>query len=63
MQLCPIQLKYRHPDRCNALRAARIIGKRKGIKLYVYRCPHCQDWHLTHRSSSEFATLKEIHYG
>lgn len=61
--LCPIHLKYRHPDRFSALRAARLVGKRKGIKLYVYRCPYCRHWHLTRRSPSEFATLKEMRYG
>jgi hypothetical protein len=61
--ICRTHLKYQHPDRFSALKVARRVGKRKGIKLYVYRCAHCRYWHLTRRSPAEFATLKEMHYG
>ncbi|GIW33761.1 MAG: hypothetical protein KatS3mg072_1094 [Meiothermus sp.] len=61
--ICKKSYKVQFNDQKTALRIARLLGRRKGIKFYVYKCHHCGCWHLTRRSPKEFATLKEISYG
>lgn len=34
--------------RIASIRAGQLSEKR-GTALFVYRCPHCKDWHLTRR--------------
>ena len=44
------QRKIRHHSEAKALRAAsRVAGKARVRHLRVYRCPHCQGWHLTRK--------------
>ena len=35
--------------------------KRRGIKLYIYQCSKCNDWHLTRSSSKDYAEVKELY--
>lgn len=63
-EFCGRSGKIRHATRDAAFRQLRVIqsgrarGRRDGIelkpppnlgKLGVYRCPHCEDWHVGHR--------------
>lgn len=44
--------KQAYPTRETALRRAEIIYEEKGIRLYVYHCEDCGEWHLTHNPES-----------
>ena len=42
--------KKRYTTRLEARKAADAVSKRKDApRLYVYECPYCSGWHLTHR--------------
>lgn len=42
--------KKRYTTRLEARKAADAVSKRKDApRLYVYQCPYCSGWHLTHR--------------
>jgi hypothetical protein len=42
--------KRRFPDKISARKAASQAARRKDApKLFVYHCPYCGGWHLTHR--------------
>lgn len=42
--------KRRYATQVEAKKAAQLGSKRKDApKLYVYECPYCGGWHLTHR--------------
>lgn len=58
-ELCPLSHKHKYPNQKAARLVALLVRKKKNLKLYVYRCPHCNHWHLTRRTPQEFATLKE----
>ncbi|MBR6200072.1 MAG: hypothetical protein IKQ61_07425 [Spirochaetales bacterium] len=45
------QLKQAYSTRESAEKRARIIFEEKGIKLNVYHCSECGEWHLTHLST------------
>jgi len=47
MPRCPLSGKRPYPDEVLAAAHAAGIGTKHKIKLYVYRCPHCNMWHLT----------------
>lgn len=39
--------KVRYPGRKRASNRALVSGRKTGRKLYTYRCPECNGWHLT----------------
>lgn len=41
--------KHAYPTRETAEKRAEIIFQEKGIKLSVYQCGSCHEWHLTHK--------------
>lgn len=42
--------KKRYATSIEAKKAAEHASKRPGApRLYVYECPYCSGWHLTHR--------------
>lgn len=42
--------KKRYETRVEAQKAAERSSKRKDApKIFVYECPYCGGWHLTHR--------------
>lgn len=42
--------KKRYETRVEASKAAERSSRRKEApKIYVYECPYCGGWHLTHR--------------
>lgn len=42
--------KRRYETRVEAARAAEKSSRRKDApKIFVYECPYCGGWHLTHR--------------
>lgn len=42
--------KRRYETRIDAKRAAERSSRRKDApKIFVYECPYCGGWHLTHR--------------
>lgn len=42
--------KRRYETRFDAKRAAERSSRRKDApKIFVYECPYCGGWHLTHR--------------
>lgn len=42
--------KNRYETRVEASKAAERNSRRKDApKIYVYECPYCGGWHLTHR--------------
>ena len=42
--------KRRYETRIDAKRAAERSSRRKDApKIFVYECPYCDGWHLTHR--------------
>lgn len=42
--------KKRYASRVEATKAAERSSKRKDApKIFVYECPYCGGWHLTHR--------------
>ncbi|WP_103035666.1 hypothetical protein [Castellaniella caeni] len=47
---CVAKTRYRN-ERVATIRAKQ-IGKRRGVELWVYKCPECKGWHLTSRVSN-----------
>ena len=44
--------KKRYDTRVDAKKAAEKSSRRKDApKIFVYECPYCGGWHLTHRRS------------
>lgn len=42
--------KRRYETRVEAAKAAEKSSRRKDApKIFVYECPYCSGWHLTHR--------------
>lgn len=42
--------KKRYDTRVDAKKAAETSSRRKDApKIFVYECPYCGGWHLTHR--------------
>ncbi len=42
--------KRRYETRVEAVKAAEKSSRRKDApKIFVYECPYCSGWHLTHR--------------
>lgn len=50
--------KIRYPGRARARRAARVRGDNQGVKLRVYLCPVCGDWHLTSKLARQAPGVK-----
>jgi hypothetical protein len=48
---CPVSGKDRHRTKADAMRVARLVGRRlySGTRswLRAYRCDDCQSWHVT----------------
>lgn len=45
--------KKRYETRVDAQKAAARSSKRKDApKIFVYQCPYCGGWHLTHKRPS-----------
>jgi hypothetical protein len=55
MNTCPISHKQCYPNPESAWKTLNLLNspralfthKRKGKDGFVYRCPHCKEWHLT----------------
>lgn len=41
--------KRRYATRADAKASVAVCEKRGAPALYIYRCPYCGGWHLTHR--------------
>jgi hypothetical protein len=42
--------KTRHATKKSALGSASVSAKHNSIVLFVYKCGHCRDFHLTKRA-------------
>lgn len=47
-QRCPSTNKIMYKTKVQALQAADEGFRTRGQQLWVYRCPDCGTWHLTH---------------
>lgn len=56
---CPESGKTKFPTRKHALSTANYEAKRKGIRFYVYKCPHCRDWHMTRWTQERYERYLE----
>lgn len=41
--------KARYPTEHRARIIGQVSSMRRGVTLWPYRCPHCEQWHLTRR--------------
>ena len=39
--------KHAYPTKAIAKQHAALSLRARGIELFVYKCPHCKQWHLT----------------
>lgn len=49
---CSASSKIMYKTRAQAQQAADRVSIEQDVDLYVYQCPDCGHWHLTHRRSS-----------
>jgi hypothetical protein len=67
-----IDLEYHRERACTSKRAfdtkaeakaeAKVVSKRKGIKLRVYECPFCGRYHHTSRCLSDIEAIQRDFY-
>lgn len=53
---CKVSKKHRYPDRDQAVATAEYqmaISFDRTMRLYVYPCPFCKDWHLTSKPQAD----------
>lgn len=49
-EFCACGRKRRYETRVEARKAAEASSRRKDApRIFVYECPYCGGWHLTHR--------------
>ena len=46
---CTGKLRFEPHRRDQATKLAQSMGRRCGVKLVSYRCPHCDGWHVGRR--------------
>ena len=52
--------KVRHADREAALTDCRRTGQGRAEGLGVYRCKHCQAWHVGHGKGSRYLITQHL---
>jgi len=54
--------KRRFDDKSEAKAEAKVVSKRKGIKLRVYSCPFCDGFHHTSHALADIEAIQATFY-
>lgn len=59
MEYCEIEgkIKFKNPNQAH--NKGELIKKYRGCNIRVYKCPHCDGWHLT--SQRDKHAKKKLH--